>query len=105
MEDPYNKYYHSILLLYIIFNIKALASKASATQPSPSYVALTFMSALCCLAADGLIIEAHPSPEKAISDGAQSLELTQFARMMEDLQPYIALCKAERSKLLAAAAR
>jgi 3-deoxy-7-phosphoheptulonate synthase len=57
------------------------------------------------IGADGLIIEAHPAPEKAISDGAQSLELSQFARMMEDLQPYFALWKQERSQLLAAVAR
>ena len=56
------------------------------------------------IGADGLIVEAHPAPEKAISDGAQSLELTQFARMMDDLRPYIALWKQERSKQLAAVA-
>lgn len=56
------------------------------------------------IGADGLIIEAHPAPEKAISDGAQSLELGQFARMMEELKPYIELWKAGRTKELAAAA-
>ena len=56
------------------------------------------------IGADGLIIEAHPAPEKAISDGAQSLELGQFAKMMEELQPYIELWKASRRKELAAAA-
>ncbi len=56
--------------------------------------------------ADGLIVEVHPAPERAVSDGAQSLDLMQFARMMEDLQPYIALWKAARQKeALAAAAR
>src|SRR5499425_1783830 len=57
------------------------------------------------IGADGLIVEAHPAPEKAISDGAQSLELGQFAKMMEELQPYIELWKASRSKELAAATR
>src|ERR1700751_3885440 len=57
------------------------------------------------IGADGLIVEAHPAPEKAISDGAQSLELGQFARMMEELKPYIELWKASRSKELAAAAQ
>jgi 3-deoxy-7-phosphoheptulonate synthase len=57
------------------------------------------------IGADGLIIEAHPAPEKAISDGAQSLELSQFARMMEDLQPYFALWKHERTQQLAAVSR
>ena len=32
--------------------------------------------------ADGLIIEAHPDPEKAVSDGPQSLTLPQFATLM-----------------------
>jgi 3-deoxy-7-phosphoheptulonate synthase len=57
------------------------------------------------IGADGLIIEAHPAPEKAISDGAQSLELGQFARMMEELKPYIELWKSSRAEELAATAR
>jgi len=56
------------------------------------------------IGADGLIVEAHPAPEKAISDGAQSLELGQFARMMEELQPYIGLWSAARAKELGVAA-
>jgi 3-deoxy-7-phosphoheptulonate synthase len=32
--------------------------------------------------ADGLIIEAHPNPDKAASDGPQSLTLPQFAELM-----------------------
>ena len=53
------------------------------------------------IGADGLMVEAHPAPEKAMSDGAQSLELGQFARMMEELKPYIELWKSARSKDLA----
>jgi 3-deoxy-7-phosphoheptulonate synthase len=33
--------------------------------------------------ADGLIIEVHPSPDHALSDGAQSLTFENFARLME----------------------
>jgi 3-deoxy-7-phosphoheptulonate synthase len=32
--------------------------------------------------ADGLIVEIHPSPDHAMSDGAQSLDFAQFAAMM-----------------------
>jgi len=46
--------------------------------------------------ADGLIVEMHPNPEKAVSDGAQSLDPKQFAKMMADLKPYIALWKQAR---------
>jgi 3-deoxy-7-phosphoheptulonate synthase len=36
--------------------------------------------------ADGLIIEVHPCPERALSDGPQSLDLTSFASLMKELQ-------------------
>ncbi len=37
--------------------------------------------------ADGLLIEVHPRPEEALSDGAQSLKPERFAALMESLQP------------------
>ncbi|MBL7064132.1 MAG: 3-deoxy-7-phosphoheptulonate synthase [Anaerolineae bacterium] len=37
--------------------------------------------------ADGLIIEVHPYPEKALSDGAQSLKPARFAALMRGLRP------------------
>jgi len=40
--------------------------------------------------ADGLLIEVHPHPEEALSDGAQSLEPDRFARLMRRLQPIAA---------------
>src|SRR5215467_2590015 len=48
------------------------------------------------IGADGLIVEVHPNPEKAVSDGAQSLTLEQFRKMMEELKPYIGLWKESR---------
>ncbi|CAN5305043.1 3-deoxy-7-phosphoheptulonate synthase [soil metagenome] len=35
--------------------------------------------------ADGVMVEVHPDPENALSDGPQSLTFEGFARMMEDL--------------------
>ena len=52
--------------------------------------------AAVAIGADGMIVEVHPQPEKAISDGAQSLDPKQWAKMMQDLQPYIALWKQSR---------
>jgi 3-deoxy-7-phosphoheptulonate synthase len=40
--------------------------------------------------ADGLIVEVHPQPETARSDGEQSLNFDEFAEMMISLEPYIA---------------
>ena len=37
--------------------------------------------------ADGLIIEVHPRPEEAISDGAQSLKPSRFSELMHSLRP------------------
>ena len=48
------------------------------------------------IGADGLIVEVHPNPELAVSDGAQSLDVAQFRAMMKNLQPYIELWKASR---------
>jgi 3-deoxy-7-phosphoheptulonate synthase len=36
--------------------------------------------------ADGLLIEVHPSPDDAWSDGPQSLTFDQFSRLMEDVR-------------------
>jgi 3-deoxy-7-phosphoheptulonate synthase len=46
--------------------------------------------------ADGLLVEVHPCPEKAFSDGAQSLTLPEFRKMMNDLKSYIELWKEMR---------
>lgn len=45
--------------------------------------------------ADGLMTEVHPCPEKAWSDGPQSLRFEEFATMMHELEPYINLRKSE----------
>ncbi|HQP29559.1 MAG TPA: 3-deoxy-7-phosphoheptulonate synthase, partial [Syntrophales bacterium] len=42
--------------------------------------------AAVAVGADGIIIEVHPEPEKAVSDGAQSLKPEKFYRMMEELR-------------------
>lgn len=41
--------------------------------------------------ADGLMIEVHPCPEKALSDGPQSLTFREFESLMAELAPYAAL--------------
>jgi 3-deoxy-7-phosphoheptulonate synthase len=41
--------------------------------------------AALAIGADGLIIEVHPCPARALSDGAQSLNLDEFSRMMNNL--------------------
>ncbi|HTD68473.1 MAG TPA: 3-deoxy-7-phosphoheptulonate synthase [Candidatus Limnocylindria bacterium] len=42
------------------------------------------------MGADSLLIEVHPNPAEAWSDGAQQLTLDGFAKLMEELKPFIA---------------
>ena len=42
--------------------------------------------------ADGLIMEIHPNPQNALSDGAQSLTFSDFHRLMGDLKPLAQVC-------------
>lgn len=50
------------------------------------YVAPMAKAAIAC-GADGLIIEVHPNPEEAQSDGLQSLKLQKFQQLMDELRP------------------
>jgi 3-deoxy-7-phosphoheptulonate synthase len=36
--------------------------------------------------ADGIIVEVHPNPDKALSDGAQTLFPDQFAKLIGELR-------------------
>ncbi len=58
--------------------------------------------AAVAIGADGVMVEIHPCPEKAVSDGAQSLTIPQFESLMKDLEPYIALWKQARIETMAA---
>jgi 3-deoxy-7-phosphoheptulonate synthase len=46
--------------------------------------------------ADGMIVEVHPNPAKAWSDGDQSLDFAGFDEMMAAIDPWIALRGLER---------
>jgi 3-deoxy-7-phosphoheptulonate synthase len=45
--------------------------------------------AAVAVGADGLMIETHNDPARALSDGAQSLDLRQFQSLMADLKQRI----------------
>jgi 3-deoxy-7-phosphoheptulonate synthase len=74
-------------------------------DPSHATGKRSLVPSLCraavAIGSDGLIVEVHPHPEKAISDGAQSLTLDQFAATMHELAPYIDLWKQARLKDMA----
>ena len=59
--------------------------------------------AAVAVGADGMIVEVHPCPEKAVSDGAQSLTIEGFRKMMRELDGYVRLWKMEREAAMAVA--
>lgn len=52
-----------------------------------AYVEPLAKAALAC-GADGLMVEVHPCPSCALSDGPQSLTFPDFENLMADLRPY-----------------
>jgi 3-deoxy-7-phosphoheptulonate synthase len=49
--------------------------------------------------ADGILVEVHPSPDKALSDGAQSLYPDQFATLVAELRAIAAAIGREVASL------
>jgi 3-deoxy-7-phosphoheptulonate synthase len=49
-------------------------------------------AAAVAVGADGLIVEVHPDPATALSDGVQSLTFDAFAEMMRVLSPLAEAC-------------
>jgi 3-deoxy-7-phosphoheptulonate synthase len=46
--------------------------------------------------ASGLIVEVHPHPERALSDGYQSLDPAQFSELADDCRAISALLASRR---------
>jgi hypothetical protein len=68
----------------------------SAAIPIEGALVPCLARAAAAIDTEGLIVEVHPCPEKAMSDGAQSPSPSQSGEMMADLKPYIALEKEAR---------
>lgn len=71
--------------------LKHLTHLPVLVDPSHATGKWTFVPAVAkagiAAGADGLIIEVHPRPAEALSDGAQSLRLDRFATLMSQLHP------------------
>ncbi len=75
--------------LSVIPPAKALSHLPILVDPSHGtgkrdYVPPMALAALAA-GADGLLIEVHPEPDHALSDGAQSLDFTRFERLLGQL--------------------
>jgi 3-deoxy-7-phosphoheptulonate synthase len=76
--------------LSVIPPVKSLSHLPILVDPSHGtgkrdYVPPMALAALAA-GADGLLIEIHPDPDRALSDGAQSLDFAGFGRLLEQLR-------------------
>ncbi|MBS4028559.1 MAG: 3-deoxy-7-phosphoheptulonate synthase [Ignavibacteriales bacterium] len=66
-------------------HLPIIADPSHATGKSDLIMPMSRASIAC--GADGLIIEVHPKPENAVSDGDQSVRADKFAQLMNDIRP------------------
>jgi 3-deoxy-7-phosphoheptulonate synthase len=79
----------AIALLKRISHLPVIADPSHAAGHRELVPALARISVAA--EADGLIVEVHPNPGNAWSDGEQTLDFETFDEMMSSLDPYIAL--------------
>jgi len=79
----------AIALLKQVSHLPVIADPSHAAGHSDMGPALARIAVAA--GADGIIVEVHPNPAKAWSDGEQSLDFAAFDEMMTDLEPYLAM--------------
>ena len=79
----------AIALLKLVSHLPVIADPSHACGHRELVPALARIGVAA--GADGLLVEVHPYPDKAWSDGNQSLTFAEFDGMMASLQPFIAL--------------
>lgn len=86
----YEKYTRNTLDISAVLAIKELSHLPVIVDPSHAAGRWNMIEKLSlaslAVGAHGLIVEVHHDPEHALSDGAQSLKLTKFNQMMDELE-------------------
>lgn len=87
----FEKYTRNTLDINAVPLLKQLTHLPVVVDPSHGTGKWELVSAISRAAvaagADGLLVEVHPHPSQALSDGAQSLKPAAFARLMAELEP------------------
>jgi 3-deoxy-7-phosphoheptulonate synthase len=90
----FETYTRNTLDLSAVAIIKKESHCPMVIDPSQGCGRSDLVVALCkgavAMGADALLIEVHPNPAEAWSDGAQQVTLDGFAKLMEELKPFIA---------------
>lgn len=86
----FEKYTRNTLDISSVLAIKELSHLPVIVDPSHASGRYTMIEKLSlaslAVGADGIIVEIHPKPEEALSDGAQSLRLERFDHMMDSIR-------------------
>lgn len=89
--DDYTRYLFDLGAIPVLKGLTHLPVIADPSQATGKWRYVTPLSkAAVAAGADGLIVEVHPNPEKALSDGPQQLTPENFSRLMADLMPLAA---------------
>ena len=79
----------AVPLLKELTHLPVVVDPAHATGIRSLIIPMT--KAAIAAGADGIIVEVHPQPEMAWSDGAQSLMFDQFSALMDEVKRYLPL--------------
>ena len=89
----FENYTRNTLDLSAIPALKQESHCPGVIDPSQGCGRADLISSLCkgavAMGADALLIEVHPNPAEAWSDGAQQITLEGFKKLMRDLKPFI----------------
>ncbi len=92
----HEKYVRNTLALAVVPEVKRVSTLPIIVDPShgtgQSHLVTPMSHAAIACGADGLLIEVHPTPSKAWTDGFQSLDLEQFRSLMKSLKPFAEAC-------------
>jgi len=87
----FEDYARNTLALSVVPVIKKVSHLPIIADPSHgtgrSDLVIPMSRAAIAVGADGLIVEVHPNPEKALVDGPQSLNFEQFGELMKEIKP------------------
>jgi 3-deoxy-7-phosphoheptulonate synthase len=87
----HEEYVRNTLALAIVPEVKRISNLPIIVDPShgtgQAHLVAPMSNAAVACGADGLLIEVHTDPDRAWSDGAQTLDVDQFKDLMKGLQP------------------
>jgi len=85
----FETYTRNTLDLSAVLAVRELSHLPIVVDPSQGTGRSSMVPAMCkaalAVGADGLLVEVHPNPEKALKDGAQSITIPAFQSLMKEL--------------------